>query len=59
MDLFEKIELFYKLAQQLESGSEDINSIADGELEPEHTTSASVKNRMKKLAALAKNSKTK
>jgi hypothetical protein len=58
MNLLEKIELFYKLAQQLESEVDD-NSIVDGELEPEHTTSASVKSRMKKLAALAKGSKTK
>lgn len=56
MNLLEKIELFYKMAQQLESemGDSDVNNEIDGE--PISTSTASVKARMAKLAKLAKRS---
>ena len=54
MNLFEKIDLFYKMAQQLEEnplGSDPIEAIENTQ---ENEKSASVKERMAKLAKLAK-----
>lgn len=60
MDLLEKIELFYKMAQQLESELGDSpDETSDVDLISNSPVTASVQNRMAKLAKLAKNSKGK
>ncbi len=54
MNLFEKIDLFYKMAQQLEEnplGSDPIETVENTQ---ESEKSASVKERMAKLAKLSK-----
>jgi hypothetical protein len=53
MNLLEKIDLFYKLAQELDSDTED-NNFADSEIDTELSLQSSSKDRMKKLSALIK-----
>jgi hypothetical protein len=59
MNLFEKIDLFYKMAQQLESSSLEGDSPASSETienTQDSPVQASIQNRLKRLARLVKGS---
>jgi len=54
MNLFEKIDLFYKMAQQLEDSSDVESNEEPIESNKELPIQASTKQRMKKLSVLIK-----